>query len=115
MRRVAFVGLAVFLVVGVFMLTKQMKHTASDSKDATTAAVLREQLFAWYSDNKEYPPSLESVWSRGAMREYRMKYDVADERRMIFSYTSHSNWYELSFTNFGAIQIQIGSNGIVLR
>ena len=115
MKRVALVGLAILLVVGAFVLTKQMKTTASDSKDAETAAFLRAQFFTWFHDNKEYPPSLEHVWNHGAMREYRMKYGVPDERRMIFCYTSHSNWYELSFTNFGAVRTQIGSNGVVVR
>jgi hypothetical protein len=115
MKRLTLAICVVVLVIGALVLVRQMQSTASDSKDAETAAKLREQLYAWFQDNKEYPLSLEQVWNQGAMRDYRTKYGVPDERRTIFSYTSHSNWYELSFTNFGAIQTQIGSNGVAVR
>jgi hypothetical protein len=115
MKKLIFAALAIVLTMGAVILVRQMQSTARDSNNATLASKLREQLHIWFEEKNEYPTSLEQVWNQSAMRDYCVKYSIPDERRMIFTYTTHSNWYELSFTNFGALQTQIASNGVVIR
>ena len=102
----------ILIVLGAIYFAKISRQNGVDSNNATLASTLRVQLGTWFEEKREYPHSLEEIWNNAAMRDYSKQYVIPEEQKTIFTYTGHSNWYELSFTNFGALKTQIGSNGL---
>lgn len=113
-RTLGFILMLIFVFGGV-ALFKGMRRNQDDSSNATLASVLRSPLMQWFDEKGEFPASLDAVWNGPLMQEYREKYSIPDECRFAFTYSGHSNWYEMTFTNFGNLHTQIGSNGIVLK
>jgi len=115
MKKTMLFVLTAGLALLAFLLIKQLRNISVDSRDENLAAELRTELAGWFEIHKEYPPSLDDVWKQTTLHNYFEKYGVPPDRQNIFHYSSHGNWYELQYTNFGALHNEVGSNGLVLH
>ena len=98
--------------ITVLVAIIQRTNLRRDSGVDYLAAELRARLTVWYSEKGTYPETLDEIWSQPGLMDVMSHYTNLRGKMDRFQFKGSGNTYELSFTNFGGLTIQRGSNGV---